>query len=203
VSLLEDRALDQVTPHINNDLIGLDNLASLISILDTWNEAAKRSQLEEGLCHELKNDLIARDEPVLFVDFVNLLQKLDQKRRRLTASAPGRKTAPTPQTTHTHTHAAQHTHTHTAAKTPATPTTASGTHTGPMDLSAGRKKLTPEERACRLAEGRCLYCGGIGHVARDCPNAHRHPLRAAEGALVPHDHDPAAAHIAANGDHLN
>src|SRR5258705_8901891 len=77
----------------------------------TWNEAAKRSQLEEGLCHELKNDLIARDEPVLFVDFVNLLQKLDQKRRRLTASAPGHKTAPTTQTTYT---PAQHTHTHAA-----------------------------------------------------------------------------------------
>ena len=59
----------------------------------TWNEAAKRSQLEEGLCHELKNDLIARDEPKLFADFIALLQKLDQKRRRLTASAQGGKAA--------------------------------------------------------------------------------------------------------------
>ena len=43
----------------------------------TWNEAAKRSQLEEGLCHELKNDLIARNDPMLFVAFISLLQKLD------------------------------------------------------------------------------------------------------------------------------
>ena len=117
VSLLEDRALDQITPHIEDDRIDLDDLAELIGILETtfgdpdrvataerklrslqqanrnfstyyaeftryaadtnWNEAGKRSQLEEGLCHELKNDLIARDEPELFADFVTLLQKLD------------------------------------------------------------------------------------------------------------------------------
>ena len=122
-----------MTPHITNDRINLDNVGSLISILETvfgdpdkvatakrklrnlrhanwdfsmyyaefvcyatdttWNEAAKRSQLEEGLCHELKNDLIARDEPELFADFITLLQKLDQKRHRLTASAQGRKAA--------------------------------------------------------------------------------------------------------------
>ena len=35
-----------------------------------------------------------------------------------------------------------------------------------MDLSAGKKKLTLEERVRRLAEGRCLYCGGIGHMAK-------------------------------------
>ena len=162
----------------------------------TWNEAAKRSQLEEGLCHELKNDLIARNEPELFADFITLLQKLDQKRRRLTASVQGRKAVSTIHT-HTsagvHTHAHTHTHTPTATKTPATATTASGIHAGPMDLSAGRKKLMPKERARRLAEGRCLYCSGIGHVARDYPNAHCHPLRAATGALVLHNHDPAAA----------
>ena len=83
----------------------------------TWNEAAKWLQLEEGLYHELKNDLIARDEPKLFVDFISLLQKLDQKRCCLTASVPGRKAAPTaqqhmyPHTTHTQIHA-PHIHTH-------------------------------------------------------------------------------------------
>ena len=29
-------------------------------------------------------------------------------------------------------------------------------------------------------------------MARDCPNAHGHQLRAADGALVLHNHDPAA-----------
>ena len=35
VSLLEDRALDLVIPHITNDHINLDNLASFIGILET------------------------------------------------------------------------------------------------------------------------------------------------------------------------
>ena len=157
----------------------------------TWNEAAKRSQLEEGLYHELKNDLIARDEPEWFVDFVSLLQKLNQKRHHLTASVPGYKAALTIQQ---HTHAYVHAHPTplTVSKTPATATTASGIHAGPIDLSARKKKLTLEERACYLAEGRCLYYGSMGHVARNCPNAHCHPLRAIEGRLVPHNHDAAA-----------
>ena len=35
VSLLEDHALDQLMPHITNDRINLDNVGSLISILET------------------------------------------------------------------------------------------------------------------------------------------------------------------------
>ena len=35
VSLLEDHTLDQITPHIEDDLIDLDNLAQLIGILET------------------------------------------------------------------------------------------------------------------------------------------------------------------------
>ena len=57
-------------------------------------------------------------------------------------------------------------------------TTASRIHVGPMDLSASKKKLTPEERVKRLIEGRCLYCGGIGHMAKSCLLA-KAPLRVA------------------------
>lgn len=100
-------------PYINNNYIGLNHIASLISILvtafgdldkvvtkqrklrklqqanwdfskyytefvyyateTTWNEVAKRLQLEEGLCYELKNDLITRNRPELVTDFISLL----------------------------------------------------------------------------------------------------------------------------------
>jgi len=37
-----------------------------------------------------------------------------------------------------------------------------------MDLSAGRRRISDEERAKRFADGRCLYCGGFNHRAVDC-----------------------------------
>lgn len=40
----------------------------------------------------------------------------------------------------------------------------------PIDLSANCCKITPQEHAARLAEGRCLYCAGHGHMAAACPN---------------------------------
>ena len=83
---------------------------------------------------------------------------------------------------------------------------ASGIYAGPIDLLVGRKKLTLEERARRLAEGHCLYYSRIGHVACDCSNAQRYLLRATEGTLVLHNYDPAttaAAAAAENATHLN
>lgn len=37
----------------------------------------------------------------------------------------------------------------------------------PMQL--GRARLTPEERRKRQLEGRCFYCGEVGHLVISCP----------------------------------
>jgi hypothetical protein len=37
-----------------------------------------------------------------------------------------------------------------------------------MDLSAGRRRISDEERAKRFADGRCLYCGGFNHREVHC-----------------------------------
>jgi hypothetical protein len=36
-----------------------------------------------------------------------------------------------------------------------------------MHLSAGRRRISDEERAKRFVDGRCLYCGGFNHRAVD------------------------------------
>ena len=53
-----------------------------------------------------------------------------------------------------------------------------------MDLSSNRRRLTPEERQRRIAEGRCRYCKGLGYIAAICPVAPR-PLRAVQGLVAP------------------
>jgi len=54
-----------------------------------------------------------------------------------------------------------------------------------MDLSsaATRGKISEEERVARLLEGRCLYCGGVGHMACHCPNKSKNPFRVASAHM--------------------
>ena len=40
----------------------------------------------------------------------------------------------------------------------------------PMDLSAGKKKLTNKKRMRRVQQGLCLYCRGVEHMAKNCPS---------------------------------
>ena len=47
-----------------------------------------------------------------------------------------------------------------------------------MDLSAGAAKtrITAAERARCRAQRLCMYCGGVGHFAADCPLAKARPV---------------------------
>jgi hypothetical protein len=38
----------------------------------------------------------------------------------------------------------------------------------PMDLSAGKRRISAEERTKRFADRRCLYCGGFNHRVEEC-----------------------------------
>jgi hypothetical protein len=136
--------------------------SKLVSELD-WDERATMDALRNGLSIEILEKLIGAPTPDTIHDFVNQCQALDsqiravENLRKLRSGPSGRSTttprapvAPAP------------------APKPQTTTTQYGPT--PMDLSANRRKITPQERAARLAEGRCLYCGGHGHMAAACPN---------------------------------
>ena len=154
-----------------------------------WDVNAKRGLMRNALCYELKADLVGQSEPDDFDQWIALLQRLDSKRRQLAGELSRRIKLPnatSPRPTNT---AAPPRAPAPASATPATSgtatTTATGTAPGPMDLSAGRKRLSPEERKKRMDEGRCVYCGGLGHIARNCRNAPSRTIRVAEATITP------------------
>jgi hypothetical protein len=151
----------------------------LIVDLD-WNDAVKRAALHRGLSEELKDILSTQDLPEDWANYVALVKKRDMQYRARKAvshhpSALNKLSTPSPHAT-------------AIAPNPHAPhltSTGSG-HLGPapMDLSAAGYRLSPEERQKWIDEGRCLYCGGFNHMARDCPNKPRMPGHSLRGAVA-------------------
>jgi hypothetical protein len=142
-----------------------------------WNEPAKLSVLKNGLSYDLKQDLIPLpEEPQTIEALVAVCQKLDNRRRALENSkkySSFARTSTSTRTFATSTPPPSRPYIPPTTTTSSTPSTATGTHPGPMDLSTAtttnKKRISNEERAKRLAEGRCFYCGGLGHISRECP----------------------------------
>jgi hypothetical protein len=53
-----------------------------------------------------------------------------------------------------------------------------------MDLSAGRRRISAEERAKRFTDGRCLCCAGFNHSAAECAARKKSQTFKAAGAVV-------------------
>jgi hypothetical protein len=144
-----------------------------------WNDVAKRAALHRGLCEELKDILSTQDVPEDWSHYVALVKKRDMQYRVRKAETHRSSGQTKPTTTPT----IRNTSPNPAQNTPHATSSGSG-HFGPapMDLSAARRRLSPEERQKRIDENRCLYCGSFNHMARDCPNKPKtsgRPLRSA------------------------
>jgi hypothetical protein len=116
-----------------------------------------------GLCEEMNNSFTYSDMPAELPVFVLVCQKwnnqIRQRRVEKVAQNNGSwvgfaspRPPPSPK-----------------ASEPAPAGTIAGyTGPAPMDLSAGKRRISAEERAKRFADGRCLYCGGSNHRAAEC-----------------------------------
>jgi hypothetical protein len=144
-----------------------------------WNPSALRNALRMGLSEEMKDSFTYSDMPEELPAFVTVCQKRDnqirQRRAEKAAQNKGSRigfASPRPPP---------------APKAPETApagTIAGYTGPAPMDLSAGKRRISAEERAKRFADGRCLYCGGFNHRAAECAARKKAQTFKASGAEV-------------------
>ena len=129
----------------------------LVNVLG-YNGEARRDALERSLSQELLDALRYEPEPdgESLPQFEPHVKRLDDRLRRCKVLSNSRNAAPI------------------AARTADTATRVTVTGTGggqsrPANANAsGGQPLSAEERAQRLAQGLCFYCGEHGHMDRDC-----------------------------------
>jgi hypothetical protein len=146
-----------------------------------WNDAAKRMALHRGLCEELKDILSTQDLPEDWSRYVALVKRWDMQYRTCKAEPHCSSGQTKPATMPT----ARNTSPNPAQNAPH-PTSSGSGHFGPapMDLSAARRRFSPEECQKRIDENRCLYCGGCNHMVQDCPNKPKTSGRPLRGAVA-------------------
>jgi hypothetical protein len=139
--------------------------ASFVSYMATldWDENSQIATFRRGLRPEIKDLLVGRDLPDTFDEYVSLCIRLDnswREREQDRQNSGGRVARIT-------TRSASDSHS-------GGNSTAVGTHSGPMDISAGRRgPLSKKERSHRKANNLCMYCGKNGHFASTCPESSR------------------------------
>jgi len=146
----------------------------LITILQ-YDDQAKYHALERGLNREIKDALVHQDSPLeeTFAQFIARLNHLDNRiRTRKQEQNTG---------CSTNTSCVSAIPTIQAPPTTEVETIDTGTHPGPISISANRGKITAAERAHQIAQNLCNYCGGTGHFAAQCPVRPNRSLRGAAG----------------------
>ena len=164
-----------------------DYLADFRRIADRteYDEEAKHAALITGLSNEIQQALFTVDLSRSLEETVATIQKIDNKIRAFAARTPQTQT-PTPASTFTGTTLGPRPKPAQVFPSSATvfsahPTAATSSGNSailggePMDLSIGRARgpLTPAERARRITNNLCMYCGDANHYAGNYPKANR------------------------------
>jgi hypothetical protein len=132
-----------------------------------WDEKSKIATFKRGLHSEVKDLLVGRDIPTDFEEFVSLCIKLDNSWRGRQQDKKGSNVV------RVQTSSSSNSNSGNSGNFGNTSTSTSvSTHSGPMDISAGRRdSLTKRERDHRIANNLCMYCGKSGHFASTCPES--------------------------------
>ena len=127
-----------------------------------WNDSSLFDAFIHGLSDQIKDQLTPLDLPPDIDSLIALCAKIDnrlwerekERERRPARSPPRHQRSPTPCP-------------HPVERRQPVPPSSTAALAEPMQLEC--TKLTPEERQRRLVEGRCFYCGQLGHCSLQCP----------------------------------
>jgi len=144
-----------------------------------WNPSALRNVLRMGLLEEMKDSFTYSDMPEELAAFVTVCQTRDNQIRQRCAEKAAQnegsgivfaspRPPPPPR----------------APEVASAGTVARYTGPAPMDLSAGKRRISAEERAKRFADGRCLYCSGFNHRVAECAARKKAQTFKAAGAEI-------------------
>jgi hypothetical protein len=153
-----------------------------------WDEKSKIATFKRGLRSEVKDLLVGRDIPTDFEEFVSLCIKLDNSWRERQQDKKGSNLVRVQTSSNSNSGNSGN------SGNSLTPTSV-GTHSGPMDISAGRRgPLTKRERDHRIANNLCMYCGKSGHFASTGPESKKKgKQQASVAATTPSTSTPPAA----------
>ncbi|KAK0143959.1 Retrotransposon-derived protein PEG10 [Merluccius polli] len=128
-----------------------------------WNDTALYDVFLKGLAAPLQDLLVPLDLPSDVDSLIALAIRTDNRLVQFRRQRGGRPAAPEgPACSTTPSGSANH-----RSPTEPHPHPRTDREVEPMQL--GRARLTPEERRKRQLEGRCFYCGEIGHLVISCP----------------------------------
>jgi Retrotransposon gag protein len=145
----------------------------LVALLGWTEQGPLMHAFYDGLKEGVKDALRDKDDPSTLDEMITLAIRIDNRRfqrdqERKAAQSPSSTSSARPAVRHATTLAAA-TATHKAAPTPTNFAVPRTPHVDAeaMDLSAGRGRLSPEERQRRVNLNLCLYCGQAGHRKSD------------------------------------
>lgn len=137
-----------------------------------WDEEALMSQFYWGLRDDVKDLLLSLPDPRTLNEAISQAVKCDNRLFQRRQDQRSR----------------QHTVRH--APTISASSLSSHSEVEDMQIDAVRvKPLTPEEKKRRLDEGLCLYCGGEGHRAGNCPKKQKPRNVKTRGAFIQENGD--------------
>ena len=186
--------IDNLKMHDNQKIVKYNVEFNRLSIRTGWDENVLRHRYYSGLAERIKDIMGQQSKPRTLDDMKNLAHSIDSRHwerlREKSRSGKGKsdtpdkpdKSAKSDDKKHNHASGSNSNNSNnnsnkgkqkdnSNSNNKGKPASSSGTSSSISDKLGKDGKLTPQERQRRFDNNLCLFCGGSGHSAKDCPKS--------------------------------